>query len=140
METQGDGLIVVDTNIIVYLLIKGEQTARVRQLLERDPEWAAPSFWRVEFLNVLMNYAKYQKMPAEAVRAVWEASYHLPHLREESVEGAQVLDLALKHDLGGYDALFALLAKNLRTVCVTQDKAFRKAIPQFTTSLDEFLK
>jgi predicted nucleic acid-binding protein len=133
-------LIVVDTNIIAYLIIQGEQTEKARLLLSREPKWAAPSFWRIEFLNVLMNYARYQKTPSDDVRAIWKASFHLAHLREESIEAGQALELAMKHEISGYDALFVALAKNLGTVCVTQDKALRKAVPHLTATLDDFLK
>jgi predicted nucleic acid-binding protein len=140
MEAQGNGLIVVDTNIIAYLLIQGERTPLARELMERDSQWFAPSFWRIEFLNVLMNYSRHLKMPPEDVRRIWNASFQLPHLREEGVEPQQALDAALAHQISGYDALFVALAHNFKTVCVTQDKALRKAVPRLTVTLDEFLE
>jgi predicted nucleic acid-binding protein len=87
-----------------------------------------------------MNYSRFQKLPAEDVRSIWGASLRLSHLREEPVDGDQALDLALRHKIGGYDALFAALAQSLRTVCVTQDKALRKAAPHLMVTLDEYLK
>jgi predicted nucleic acid-binding protein len=140
METPGNGLIVVDTNILAYLLIEGDYTAQAKSLLDRDSQWVAPSFWRVEFLNVLMNYSRHQKLPPPDVRKIWKSSFQLAHLREEPVEAGEALELALRYKLSGYDALFAALAHSLDAVCVTQDKAFRKAAPTLTVSLDEFLK
>lgn len=133
-------MIVVDTNIIAYLLIQGEQTPLVQRLMERDSQWVAPSFWRIEFLNVLTNYSRHLKMPPEDVRRIWNASFQLPHLREEGVEPRQALDIALAHKISGYDALFMALAQNLKTVCVTQDKGLRKAVPRLTSTLSEFLE
>ncbi len=133
-------MIAVDTNIIAYLLIKGENTPKAMALLDRERDWVVPSFWRIEFLNILVNYSRHQKMPAEDIRAVWKASFQLSHLREEPVEGDQALDLALRHKISGYDALFVALAKTLGMVCVTCDKALRKAVPQLTVGLDEYLK
>jgi predicted nucleic acid-binding protein len=140
MEAQGDGLIVVDTNIIAYLLVRGEWTGQTRLLLERDSVWVAPSFWRIEFLNVLMNYARWGKLSTEDVRAIWKNSFHLNHLREEAVESDQALELAVKYKISGYDALFVALAQSHRIVCVTQDKALHKAVPHLTIGLEEFLK
>lgn len=140
METAGNGLIVVDTNIIAYLLIEGDYTAQAKRLYDRHPAWAAPSFWRVEFLNVLMNYSRHQQLASADVGAIWKSSFQLSHLREEAVEADEALDLALRHRLSGYDALFIALARNLNTVCVTQDKALRKAAPSLTVTLDEFLR
>ncbi len=133
-------MIVVDTNIVAYLLIQGEQTHLARRLMERDSQWFAPSFWRIEFLNVLMNYSRHLKMPPEDVRRIWNASFRLPHLREEGVDPQQALNTALAHRISGYDALFLSLAQNLKTVCVTQDKALRKAAPRLTATLDEILE
>jgi predicted nucleic acid-binding protein len=133
-------VIVVDTNILAYLLIEGEQTEKAGRLLASDPHWVAPSFWRIEFLNVLLNYARYQGVTAKNVKAIWESSFHLSHLREEPVEAGDALELALKYKITGYDALFVALAQNLGTVCVTQDKALRKTVPHLTVSLDDFLR
>ena len=132
-------MIVVDTNIVAYLLIQGEQTPMARKLLGHDSEWRLPSFWRIEFLNVLLNYSRHQKLPSEDVHKIWEASFGLPHLRDEGVEPSQALETALSHRISGYDALFIALAQNLKTVCVTQDKALRKAVPQLTVTLEELL-
>jgi predicted nucleic acid-binding protein len=127
MEAEGDGVIVVDTNVIAYLLIKGDWTEKARLLAERDPDWAAPSFWKIEFLNVLVNYAR-------------ENSFRLTHLREEAVEGGPALELAMRHKISGFDALFVSLAQGLGTVCVTQDQALRRAVPKLMVGLEEFLK
>jgi predicted nucleic acid-binding protein len=137
METGGDGLIVVDTNILAYLLIDGEYTPKAQRLLEKEPVWVAPSFWRIEFMNVLLNYSQYSHVPPKGVKQIWEMSFHLPHLREEAVEAGGALELALKHGITGYDALFVTLARDLKTVCVTQDKALRKAAPNLTATMEE---
>lgn len=140
MEAPGYGVIVVDTNILAYLLIQGDQTEKVRRLFQHDRDWVAPSFWRIEFLNVLLNYAHYQGLGAGEAKAIWEASFQLDHLREEAVDGGEALDLALKHKITGYDALFVALAKSLKTVCVTEDKGLRRSAPHWTASLDDVLK
>jgi predicted nucleic acid-binding protein len=140
MEASGDGLIVVDTNVIAYLLIQGGQTSRAREILVRDPRWYAPSFWRIEFLNVLMNYSRHLKLPDEDVRVTWMNSFHLPHLEDHGIEPDRALEAALRYKISGYDALFVALAKDLNTVCVTRDNALRKAVPSLVVTMDEFLR
>ena len=51
-------MIVVDTNVIAYLLIPGQHTAAARGTLARDAEWAAPLLWRSELRNVLALYLR----------------------------------------------------------------------------------
>ena len=46
-------MIVVDTNVICYLLMPGERTAAAERLYRADPEWIAPRLWLDELLNVL---------------------------------------------------------------------------------------
>lgn len=45
-------MIVVDTNVIVYLYMTGDYSAQAEQALLKDPLWVAPPLWRSEFRNV----------------------------------------------------------------------------------------
>ena len=44
-------MIVVDTNLVSYLLIEGKRTVEARQVRQRDPDCVLPPLWRGEFLN-----------------------------------------------------------------------------------------
>ena len=64
-------MIVVDTNILLYLYVPGSHTGDCIRLLERDPEWASPSLWRSEFCNTLLLYLRKELITqAFAVEAV----------------------------------------------------------------------
>ncbi len=51
-------MIVVDTNVICYLLMPGERTAAAERLFREEPEWIAPRLWLDELLNVLATYER----------------------------------------------------------------------------------
>ena len=51
-------MIVVDTNVIVYLYLPTSHTKAAETLLLHDAEWAAPVLWRSEFRNVLAGYMR----------------------------------------------------------------------------------
>ena len=46
-------MIVVDPNVIAYLLIEGERTEEARRAWLRDRDWLVPPLWRSDYLNVL---------------------------------------------------------------------------------------
>jgi predicted nucleic acid-binding protein len=51
-------VIVVDTNILAYLLLPYELSAQADVLFKRDPEWVVPILWRSEFRNLLAGYVR----------------------------------------------------------------------------------
>jgi hypothetical protein len=58
-------MIVVDANVIAYLLIEGEFTESVTSLRSREPEWIAPRLWLDEFLNILATSERHSILSAE---------------------------------------------------------------------------
>lgn len=87
-------MIVVDTNLIAYLLIQGEHSAPARAVLRKDPAWVAPLLWRSEFRNVLATYMRRRLLSlGEALQLVREAE-DLLRGGEFHVESSQILGLA----------------------------------------------
>lgn len=133
-------MIVIDTNILVGLFLERPETPQSQEILKRDPVWMAPAFWRIEFLNVLSNHCKFAGLPPGKADEIWRQASDWNFLQEGAVDFREALRLSVRHRISGYDALFVALAKNHNTVCVTYDKALRKAAPQLTKTVDEFLK
>jgi len=51
-------MIVVDTNVIGYLFLSGDQSVLAERALQKDNVWAAPILWRSEFRSVLTLYMR----------------------------------------------------------------------------------
>ena len=51
-------MIVVDTNVVTYLVLNGDYSQSCGDLFSWDPEWSAPRLWRDEFSNVLATYER----------------------------------------------------------------------------------
>ena len=132
-------MIVVDTNILLYLYLSGPHTDDCIQLLEREPEWASPALWRSEFCNTLLLYLRKKLITQEfAVQAVEAAALLIAH-REYVPASVSVIDLAMKSNCTYYDCEFVALARSQSTTLVTQDRALLKAFPDDAMSLADAL-
>ncbi len=67
-------MIVVHTNVVAYLFIRGQHTAEAPAILARDPEWAAPVQWRSEFRNVLALYLRKAELSLRQAVSLQEAA------------------------------------------------------------------
>jgi len=63
-------VIVVDVNLVAYLLLGGPEAEHAQRVLRRDPAWAAPMLWRSEFRSVLASYVRQRDLE---VSAAWRA-------------------------------------------------------------------
>jgi len=131
-------LIVADSNLIAYLMIRGEHTAAARATLRADPVWAAPLLWRSEFRNVLSLYARRGDLTlADALEYSREAEMLLQG-REYQVPSAPVLVLSKESGCTAYDCEFVHIAKELGVPLVTSDKRVLQAFPRLAVSIGEF--
>ncbi len=115
-------MIVADTNLISYMLIEGDQTELARQVWVRDHEWAMPSLWRSEFLNVLALSHRVGALDEEQVIFLWRSSSIFLDTTEVEPDGEQVLEIAMNSGISAYDAHFVAVANELGVPLVTADK------------------
>jgi predicted nucleic acid-binding protein len=128
-------MIVVDTNVVAYLYLPGELTAKAEALLEQDPDWIAPLLWRSEFRNILAGYLRRKTLSfAQACKLQSEAEDMLSGSQFE-VDSKAVLELVRESDCSAYDCEFVALAKTLRVKLVTLDAKLLKAFPTHTMPL-----
>lgn len=106
-------MIVVDTNVISYLLIRGDRSEAMDRLLEKDGNWIAPRLWQDEFMNVLATYERLGKIgSADSTRLLDDA---LALMADGSYEIApeRVLAVARRTACSASDSQFVALAEDL---------------------------
>lgn len=127
-------MVVVDTNVVAYLLIEGDCTAQAQALYARDPDWRSESFLLVEFSNMLATYVRGGRLGAGGASGLLAnaertltGTINLPHSR--------ALELAIQLGVSAYDARFLAAAQGLGARLVTEDSKLRQAAPALTQSL-----
>jgi predicted nucleic acid-binding protein len=125
-------VIVVDTNVVAYLLLPGEHTARAEGLFAEDAEWAAPILWRSEFRNLLSGYMRAGRLSLVDAKRLQHEGESLLAGNEYEADSALVLDLASISGCTAYDCEFVALSQRLGVPLVTLDRALLKAFPRLT--------
>ena len=116
-------MIVVDTNLIAYLLIGGTHTDLAERVYTRDAEWAAPVLWRSELRNVLASYGRSDELAVDDALLLMRRAEQLLAGREYQPASDQVLAIAWRAGLTAYDAEFVAVARTLSIPLVTFDRA-----------------
>ena len=132
-------MIVVDTNIIAYLLLKGEHTAQAKVALRKDPDWTAPLLWRSEFRNVLAFYLHQELLALSQALQVMQEAEFLMQGGEYEVASSIVLSLTARSRCSAYDCEFVALAQDLGIPLITSDARILLEFPSTSSSLDEYL-
>jgi predicted nucleic acid-binding protein len=128
-------VIVVDSNVVAYLYLPSEHTAAAEALLEREPEWSAPIFWRSEFRNILAGYLRRRVLTFNQACSLQSEAESLLFGAEFEVDSHAVLGLVRDSDCSAYDCEFIALAAKLGTKLVTLDKKLLRAFPKRAVAL-----
>jgi len=128
-------VIVVDTNVMVYLVAGAPSAAMARR---RDPEWAAPVLWRSEYRNVLAGEMRRARLPVGAAVEAFRLAEWLVARREFQADAAQVLRLVAGSRCSAYDCEFVAVAQSLGVPLVTADRRLAAEFPETAVTLDAF--
>ena len=131
-------MIVIDTNVMAYLLMPGQYTAAARSTFARDPQWAAPILWRSEFRNVLALYLRKNLLSLQQAVALQEAAEDLVAGREHVPESGAVLAIAEASGRTAYDCEFIAVARHLRVPFITSDRQLLTSFPTEAVALKAF--
>ncbi|MCP9909602.1 type II toxin-antitoxin system VapC family toxin [Cyanobium sp. BA20m-p-22] len=128
-------MIVVDTNVLAYLLLPGPKTSLAEALLLDQPRWAAPPLWRSEWRNVLTTYLRRDLLQLSEAVALMQHAEVLLAGQDEPVASDQVLQLANSSRCSAYDCEFVAAALQLGVPLVTDDRAVLAAFPDVARPL-----
>ena len=127
-------MVLVDTNVLAYLMLEGDRTSAAQELFERDADWRSEAFIMVEFSNVLTTYVRTKVLSRDrGLKLLAGAEKLVPVLT--SVQNARALEVATQFGISAYDARFVALAIQMKVKLVTEDAKLRAAVPSWTVSL-----
>ena len=132
-------MIVVDTNVIHYCWVRGQNTGLAQAVRRRDPDWHAPFLWRSELRNILTAYLRRGLLSRPQIDSILRAVDHALAQKSHSVSDASVLDVVEASTLTAYDSEFVALARALAVPLVTADKAVLKAFPARAQTKESFV-
>ena len=132
-------MIVIDSNIIAYLMIPSDRTKEIEKLLLKDSEWIAPLLWRSEFRNILTLYMKQSQMSLILAEQTIARAENLLSEREYGFLSSDVLVLTYEKSLSAYDAEYVVLAINFGVPLITVDKKLLKEASEYAVSPSKYL-
>jgi len=128
-------VIVVDVNVLAYLLIPGKFTEAAERLLADDSAWVVPRLWRSELRNILATYLRLNQMDLADAALIFQRATELVGAEEYELETVDVLRLSQESNCSAYDCEYVALAEFLDVVLVTADGKLAKDFPMRTRLL-----
>ena len=131
-------MIVVDTNVIVYLYMAGPFTGAAQQALAKDSRWVAPHLWRSQVRSVLARCVTQKQLRLGVAQKIMQAAEVQLQQNEFEVNSEQVLKLATSSGCTAYDCEFVALAINFNIPLITMDKQVLRSFPNVARPLTHF--
>ncbi len=132
-------MIVVDTNIISYLYITGDNSQLSEDLLFFDTNWVAPILWRSEFRNVLALYLRKNLLNLDEILLIIQHAEKLLTDHEYEVPSINIMQLVKNSQCSAYDCEFVALAQYLDVPFITADKKILREFSNIAKTIHSFL-
>jgi predicted nucleic acid-binding protein len=133
-------VIVVDSNIIAYLLIPGDRNVEADGVFQKDSDWIVPLLWRSELRNILTLYMRHSGMSLLLAEQTMTKAESLLAGGEYSVLSSEVLALTHERTISAYDAEYVILAMHFGVPLVTMDKKLLREVPKIAVLPSQFFK
>lgn len=122
-------MIIIDTNVLTHLVLKGDHSQACEQLYQKNPEWAAPRLWRDELANVLATYERLKLISRKDALSAFADIESIIGSNEFDIRIERILTTSEKTGCSGYDSQYISLAEDLNLPLYTYDKKVLKAVP-----------
>lgn len=132
-------MIVVDTNIIAYFILKSEHTGVAEQVYAKDSVWIAPILWRSKFRNLLAGYLRRALLDLDGANQFSLKAMRLMSGNEYLPRSKDVLSLVSHSNCSAYDCEFVALGRERGVPLVTADRRILGEFPDTAVSMDSFL-
>ena len=132
-------MIIVDTNMLVYIWVRGDRTPAAEAVLGKDPVWAAPSLWRSEFRSTLLSFIRRGATALDAALHIVARAERMMAGHEYTVVSHGVLGLAERSRCSAYDCEFVAVAQDLAVPLVTVDEEVLRAFPTVAVRPETFV-
>jgi predicted nucleic acid-binding protein len=133
-------MIVVDANIVIYLVYETSFSPLARRVYAADPDWVVPELWEAEVLNGLMNELRAGHTRLDDVIQAAANAASLVAVKSHSCDRTNVLRTAHEARLTAYDAYYVALARTLGVRLVTEDSRVKAHCGDVARSLRGFLE
>ncbi len=132
-------MIVVDTNLLVYLYVPSTHTGQAELVFQQDPLWVTAYLWRSEFRNTLVGLIRQGNLSLETAQQIAQRAQSFMTGREYTVVTDRVLQLAAKSGCSAYHCEFIAVAQDLGVSLITADRQLLRAFPRTTVAVDRFV-
>lgn len=132
-------MIVVDTNVLAYMLIDGDKTLRAKRLYEMDGDWITSSLSGYEFCNVLSTYVRHKLLSVSDAKTIYANFETFLQQSAKPICFPEVIELSAKHKISAYDACFLALAIKHDVPLISEDKKLQQSAPNLIFSIDNYL-
>ncbi|MBO6575870.1 MAG: type II toxin-antitoxin system VapC family toxin [Rhodothermales bacterium] len=133
-------MIVADTNLVVHFFVRSGRTEGADGVFSRDPVWCAPSIWKSEFRNTLLQLIKHRRLSVPEAAAAWANATLFVRTAEMDPPVEQVLDVGLRRGLSAYDAEFVVTAQRLGLQLITTDRGILSTCRETAISPEDFCR
>jgi predicted nucleic acid-binding protein len=130
-------MLIVDANVVAYLLVEGDKTAQARELWAVDDDWRAPRLLFYELANVFRRLVEQRALTLETALVGLASAAELVRTLDREPPVSRILEIATKLRLSAYDACYLAAAEAVGAPLVTEDARLLRAAPKITRSLAE---